>query len=105
MARPKLTTPKLQPMPGYVLIEPVALEKKTAAGIVLPDTHDEKSQKGKIVAMGKALLTEAGKKIIPEFKVGDNVVYKKWGGDEVKLDITGKEYTFVKFEDILAIIS
>lgn len=100
----KVTSLKLKPMPGYALIEPVELEKKTAAGIVLPDSHDEKSQKGKVVAMGKPLLNEKGQKIPVEFKVGDNVVYKKWGGDEVKLDVTGKEHTFVKFEDVLAVI-
>ncbi len=91
-------------MPGYVLIEPEVLEKKTAAGIVLPDTHDEKSQKGKVVAMGGPVYQD-GKLIKTEFKVGDTVVYKKWGGDEVKLDLTGKEYTFIKFEDVLAVLN
>jgi len=104
MARTKLIAPKLKPTAVYALIEPVELEKRTAAGIVLPDTHDEKSQKGKVIAMGKAPVDEKGKKHEPEFKVGDSVVYKKWGGDEVKLDITGKEYTFVKFEDVLAVL-
>ncbi len=89
-------------MPGYVLIEPLELEKKTATGIVLPDTHDEKSQKGKVIALGGPHVTDAGKKIMPEFKVGDTVIYKKWGGDEVKFGVSGKEYIFVKFEDILA---
>ena len=103
MARPKSSKPKLKPTAGYALVEPVALEKKTAAGIVLPDTHDEKSQKGKVIAMGGPIFDD-GHKIVPEFKVGDMVVYKKWGGDEVKLDITGKEYTFIKFEDVLAIV-
>jgi len=92
-------------MPGYALVEPVALEKKTAGGIVLPDTHDEKSQKGKVIALGKPQITDSGKKIVPEFKVGDVIIYKKWGGDEVKFDYTGKEYIFVKFEDVLAVIS
>ena len=96
--------PKLKPMPGYVLIEPVQLEKKTSTGIVLPDTHDEKSQKGKVIAMGGPQINDSGKKIIPEFKVGEIVIYKKWGGDEVKFGISGQEYIFVKFEDILAII-
>lgn len=111
MARRKISTPKLKerltlkPMPGYVLIEPIALEKKTAAGIVLPDTHDEKSQKGKVIALGKPQITDSGKKVVPEFKVGDVVVYKKWGGDEIKFDITSKEYVFVKFEDVLAVVS
>jgi len=100
----KMVKPKIKPMPGYALIEPVALEKKTAAGIVLPDTHDEKSQKGKVIAMGKPQITESGKKIIPGFKVGDTVVSKKWGGDEVKFGVSGIEYTFVKFEDVLATV-
>ena len=91
-------------MAGYALVEPVELEKKTAAGIVLPDTHDEKSQKGEIIAMGKPTLTDSGKKIVPEFKVGNTVIYKKWGGDEFKFDLSGKEYIFVKFEDVLAIV-
>lgn len=104
MPKKSLSMSKIQPMPGYALIEPIELEKKTPTGIVLPDTHEEKSQKGKVIALGKPQITESGKKIIPEFKVGDTVIYKKWGGDEVKLDYTGKEYVFVKFEDILAVL-
>ncbi len=91
-------------MPGYALIEPVEVQKQTATGIVLPDTHDEKSQKGKVIAMGGPQTTDSGKKIVPQFKVGETVVYKKWGGDEIKLDLTGKEFLFVKFEDILAVL-
>lgn len=106
MARPKkkTATPKLKPTAGYALVEPVELEKKTAAGIVLPDTHDEKSQKGKVIAIGAPQVTESGRKIVPEFKVGDTVVYKKWGGDEVKFGVSGKELIFVKFEDVLAVV-
>ena len=104
MAKIKSSFPKLKPTAGYALIEPVELEKRTAAGIVLPDTHDEKSQKGKVIGMGGAPIDEKGKKHDSEFEVGDTVIYKKWGGDEVKLDMTGKEYTFVKFEDVLAVL-
>jgi len=96
--------PKILPLSGYALIAPVEMEKKTAAGIVLPDTHDEKSQRGKVIALGGPRLTDTGKKIAPEFKVGEIVVYKKWGGDEVKFGISGKELIFVKFEDVLAIV-
>ena len=96
--------PKLKPMSGYVLIEPVELEKRTATGIVLPDSHDEKSQKGKIIALGAAHITDSGRKIEPDFKIGEIVIYKKWGGDEVKFGMIGKDYIFVKFEDILAVI-
>jgi chaperonin GroES len=99
----KISVPKLRPMAGYVLIEPVEMEKKTAAGIVLPDTHDEKSQRGKVIAKGAPIYQE-GQEITGGFKVGDTVIYKKWGGDEVKLGLSGKELIFVKFEDILAIV-
>jgi chaperonin GroES len=104
MVKEKIARPKLRPTAGYALIEPVALEKKTAAGIVLPDTHDEKSQKGKVIALGGPQTTDSGRKIMPEFKVGDLVIYKKWGGDEVKFDVSGKELIFVKFEDVLAVL-
>lgn len=100
----KKTTPKLKPTAGYALIEPVELEKKTAGGIVLPDSHDEKSQKGKVIAIGAPQMTDSGRKITPEFKVGDTVIYKKWGGDEVKFGISGQELIFVKFEDVLAVV-
>jgi len=96
---------KIKPTSGYVLVEPMEMEKQTASGIVLPDSHDEKSQQGKVVALGKTLKDKDGQTREPEFKVGDLVVYKKWGGDEIKLDSLGKEYIFVKFEDILAILN
>lgn len=100
----KTTAPKLKPMAGYALIEPVELEKKTAGGIVLPDSHDEKSQRGIVIAIGGPLITDLGRKKAPEFKVGQEVVFKKWGGDEVKFGVGGKELIFVKFEDVLAVV-
>ncbi len=98
-----MAKPKLRPMAGYALIEPVELDKKTASGIVLPDTHDEKSQKGKVIAVGGPAWRD-GKEVKPEFRVGDLVIYKKWGGDEVKFGISGDEYIFVKFEDVMAVL-
>lgn len=90
---------KLHPTQGYVLLEPNKTEKKTVSGIYLPDSHDEKPQQAKVLAVG---LDEPKRKA-PCAK-GDIVVYKKWGGDEVKLGLGEKEYLFVKFEDILAIV-
>lgn len=90
----------LKPTAGYLLIEPLEAETKTAAGIYLPDNASEKPQKGKILAVGAVETTDSGTKRFAPCKVGDTVVYKKWGGNEVKVD--GKEYLFVKFEDILA---
>ena len=91
---------KLKPTAGYVLIEPSEAERKTPSGIVLPESHEEKPQRGKVLAIGDAIY-EDGREIIPKFKVGDLVIYKQWGGNEVKIE--GKEYLFVKFEDILAV--
>ncbi len=93
----------LKPLSGYTLIEPLEEVRQTASGIVLPDTATEKPQQGKVLAVGAAKKLEDGTKVEPEFKVGDVVVFKKWGGDEIKLD--DKEYKLVKFEDVMAIIA
>lgn len=90
----------LKPTPGNILLEPEEAMRQTASGIVLPDTAGEKPQKGKVLAVGSDEITDSGKKSAP-CGVGDIVYYKKWGGNEIKLG--GKEYIFVKFEDILAI--
>ena len=100
-AKPRLKKPNLKPTSGYLLLEPVGAETKTASGIYLPDSASEKPQKGKVLAVGPDELTESGIKRSSPAKVGDIVIYKKWGGNEVKVD--GKEYLFAKFEDILAV--
>jgi chaperonin GroES len=91
----------LKPTAGYLLIEPLEKEVKTASGIYLPDNAGEKPQKGKVLASGPAEVTEKGASKASPCKIGDVVLYKKWGGNEVKIE--GKEYLFVKFEDVLAI--
>jgi chaperonin GroES len=94
---------KIQPLGGNILIEPVSEESKTAAGIVLPDTVDkEKPQKGKIIALGTGKVTDDGKKIPFNVKVGDIVIFKKYSPDE--LEIEDKEYLIMTEEDILAVI-
>ena len=97
----KVITPKIYPTPGYVLIQPLEAENKTASGIYLPDSTTEKPVEGKVVAVGAAEISDSGTKKESPVKVGDLVVYKKWGANEVKID--GKEYLFAKFDDILAI--
>lgn len=92
----------LHPMPGYVLVEPAEAQKKTESGIYLPDSHDEKPQQGHVLAVGDDWATEYGAVIKTGIKKGDTVIYKKWGGNEVK--IADVEYQFLKFEDILAIV-
>ena len=91
---------KIKPLGDNILIQPLA-EKKTPSGIVIPDTAKEKPQEGKVVAVGPGRY-EDGKLVKPEVKKGYKVIYKKWGGNEIKLD--GREYLVVKSEDILAVI-
>lgn len=92
-----------KPTAGHILLEPQGAETKTASGIVLPDSAGEKPQIGKVLAIGHDEVTDSGAVRKSPVGAGDEVVYKKWGGNEFKID--GKEYLFVKFEDILAVRS
>jgi chaperonin GroES len=86
-----------RPMSGKVLVEPQAAEQKTASGIIIPDSAKEKPQRGKIVAIGNAKKDEP-----MEVKVGDVVLYKKYGGTEIKID--GQEYLIMNQNDILLVV-
>ncbi len=96
-----LSPKNITPAPGYVLVEPAKVEKQTASGIYLPDSHEEKPQHGKVLAVGAAVYAH-GQKIDSPVKAGDMVIYKKWGGNELKIGEI--EYQFFKFEDLLAIV-
>lgn len=102
MATSVVKADNLQPLPGYVLVEPAKQEKKTESGIYLPDSHDEKPQEGVVLSVGGDWSTEQGAVIKSPVKKGDKVIYKKWGGNEVK--IGSMEYQFLKFEDLLAVV-
>lgn len=91
----------IKPAPGYLLLKPEEAETKTASGIVLPDSAGERPQVGKVLAVGEPEITDSGVKKNPPVKTGQRVIYKKWGGNEIKIE--GEEYLFVKFEDILAV--
>lgn len=94
----------LKPAAGYLLIEPEEAIKKTSSGIVLPESHDEKPQKGKVLSVGSAEpcgCNDAKCKKEAPCKVKDVVIYKKWGGNEYKVD--DKELLFIKFEDVMAV--
>lgn len=99
----KVTSAKatLKPLMGYVLVEPSAAEQKTVSGLYLPETTQERPAQGTVVALGDPIYFD-GKEILPPVKVGQKVVYKKWGGDEIKLN--GIEYKLVKFDDLMAIV-
>ncbi len=96
---------KLVPAPGYILVEPLEAERTTASGIVLPESHEEKPLKGKVLLVGETAVADSGEKIKPWKKLekGSLVVYKKWAGNEYKPEGSEKELLFVKFEDVLAV--
>lgn len=94
---------KIQPLFDNVLIKPVEEEEKTPGGIILPDTAKEKPQIGKVMAVGPGRITDSGKKIPMVIKVGQKVIYKKWGGNEIKVGT--EEWLLVEQKDILAVIS
>lgn len=97
----KFSATKLIPTAGYILIEPFENQTKTDSGIYIPDSvTTERPQKGKVLACGYPIFKD-GREIESPVKVGETVVCRKWGGDSYKKD--GKEYTFVKFEDVLAV--
>ncbi|MBI4340561.1 MAG: co-chaperone GroES [Chloroflexi bacterium] len=91
---------KFQPLGDRVVIKPSSKEEVTASGLVLPDTAKEKPQEGEIVAVGNGRVTDDGKRIVLEVKVGDKVVYSKYAGTEFKDE--GVEYLIVRETDILA---
>lgn len=93
---------KLKPLGDKVVVEPSEGEEKTKSGIVLPDTAKEKPQEGKIMAVGSGRYEE-GKRIPLEVKVGDTVIYSKYGGTEVKVEET--EYLILSESDILAVMA
>ena len=93
----------IKPLFDNVLIKPLEAIAKTASGIILPDSAKEKPQIGLIMAIGEGKIGPKGEKHPVVVKVGQKVMYKKWGGSEVK--VNGEEWTMVSQEDILAIIS
>ena len=94
---------KFKPLHDRVLIEVLDSSEKTAGGIIIPDTAQEKPQEGKVIAVGGGAKTEDGKIIPMDVKVGDKVLFGKWSGTEVKID--GKEYSIMKESDIMGISS
>lgn len=87
---------------GYVLVEPEEASSKTSSGIYLPESAQEKPAQGTVIACGDEMVMENGKTVKCPVKVGDKVVYKKWGGDEIK--VSSVEYKLVKFDDLMAIL-
>lgn len=91
----------IQPLAGYVLVEPQKKEKTTASGIVLPESHEDKPQQGKVLAVG-ASTYDHNREIVAPVKVGDVVIYREWGGKEYKDN--DSELLILKFDDLMAVI-
>lgn len=92
----------IKPLSGYILIEPSEAQTTTAAGIILPESAQERPAMGTVLAVGDEIVLDNGKTVRSPVKPGDKVFYKKWGGDEIKID--GKELKLVKFDDLMAIV-
>jgi chaperonin GroES len=93
----------VRPLHDRILVRRMAEEEKTAGGLFIPDTAKEKPQRGEIVATGKGRVTEEGKNLPLEVKVGDKILFGKYSGTELKLN--GEEYLMMREEDILGILN
>ncbi|MGE0764258.1 MAG: co-chaperone GroES [Bdellovibrionales bacterium] len=94
---------KVRPLHDRLLVRRMPEEEKTTGGIIIPDTAKEKPQRGEIVATGKGRVTEDGKTLPLEVKVGDKVLFGKYSGTELKLN--GSEFLMMREEDILGVIN
>ncbi len=93
----------VRPLHDRILVRRMAEEEKTAGGLFIPDTAKEKPQKGEIVAAGKGRITEDGKTLPLEVRIGDKVLFGKYSGTELKLN--GEEFLMMREEDILGIFN
>ena len=93
---------QIRPLHDRVLVEPLDAEEKSAGGIIIPDTAQEKPMEGKIVAVGKGSRNDEGKIAALDVKMGDRILYGKWSGTEVKVD--GDDYLIMKESDVMGVI-
>ena len=94
---------KFRPLHDRVVVKRIDAEAKSAGGIIIPDTAQEKPQEGEVISVGPGALDENGKRVIPEVKSGDFVLFGKWSGTEVKID--GEELLIMKESDIMGVIA
>ena len=90
----------MQPLADRVLVKPIEKEEMTKSGIYLPDTAKEKPQEGEVLAVGPGKMSDDGKRIAMDVKVGDIVIYAKYGGTDIKID--DEELMILRESDILA---
>ncbi|HEY3879209.1 MAG TPA: co-chaperone GroES [Trebonia sp.] len=92
----------LKPLEDRIVVQPLEAEQVTASGLVIPDTAKEKPQEGKVLAVGPGRFDDKGARVPVDVKVGDVVLYSKYGGTEVKY--SGEEYLVLSARDVLAVI-
>ena len=92
----------LKPLEDRIVVEPLEAEQVTASGLVIPDTAKEKPQEGKVLAVGPGRFDDKGARVPVDVKVGDVVLYSKYGGTEEKYH--GEEYLVLSARDVLAIV-
>jgi chaperonin GroES len=93
---------KLRPLQDRILVQRVEEETKTKGGIIIPDTAKEKPAEGKVTAVGNGKVGEDGKRVALEIKKGDQILFGKYSGTEVKIE--GQEYLIMREEDVLGVI-
>ena len=93
---------KIKPLYDSVLVKRIEGEEKTKGGIIIPDTAKEKPMEGKVVAVGEGRLGEDGKRLKPEVKNGDRILFGKYSGTDIKID--GEEHVILREDEILAVI-
>jgi chaperonin GroES len=93
---------KFRPLHDRVVVRRVKSEEKTAGGIIIPDTAQEKPQEGEVIAVGAGARDEAGKLVPLDVKAGDRILFGKWSGTEVKID--GEDLLIMKESDVMGII-
>jgi chaperonin GroES len=93
---------KLRPLQDRIIVQRGKEEEKSKGGIIIPDTAKEKPIKGKVIAAGNGKLSEEGKRIALEVKKGDQILFGKYSGTEVKVE--GEEYLIMREEDVLGVI-
>ena len=93
---------KLRPLHDRVVVRRIEEDKKTAGGIIIPDTVAEKPQEGEVISVGPGALDDSGKRVAAEVKAGDYVLFGKWSGTEVKID--GEDLLIMKESDIMGVL-
>ena len=93
---------KIQPLGDRILVEPAEEAEVKKGGIIIPDSAKEKPIEGRVKAVGEGKLNESGKRVKPDLKVGDKVLYGKYAGTEIKID--GVEHMILREDDVLGIV-